>query len=175
MTSQPIVTGTTQVNPEFWLNAAHAAVRRECGWHVAPVITETLTLDGSGSRGLLLPSGRVVSIASVKNDGVDVTSAVRLSRRTGVLTLASRWTPELGAVEITFTHGYPVEEVPDVAALIVTLTSRAAATLRSNVAQQSIGGASVRYLTGADGGPLSLPLLESEKRTLAPYKLTWGS
>lgn len=168
-----IVTASTQVDPAFWLKAAQGAIRRACGWHVAPVITETLTLDGRGGSSLLLPSKRVVSIASVTNDGEDVTEQVRFSRRAGVLTLASGWSCDVGAIEINLTHGFPPDEVPDVQALIVTLTKRAA-TGGGAIAQQGIGPASVRYATGRDGGALGVPLLESEHAVLEPYKLNWG-
>ncbi len=176
MATTPIVTSQTQVNPQFWLDAAHGAVRHECGWHVAPVITETLVLDGRGGVTLLLPSQRISNIISAKNDGVDVTASIRYSRNAGMVDLPSGWTTELGGIEIELEHGYPVDEVPDVAALIVGLTKRAAQTAGGavGIGQQGIGPASVRYLTGADGGQLSLPLLQSEKDTLAPYKLVWG-
>lgn len=175
MAITPIVSGQTQVDPAFWLNAANAAVRRECGWHVAPVITETLTLDGRGGPTLLLPSQRVVAVTSAKNDGEDVTSRVRFSRSAGILTLASGWSTDVGSIEITLIHGFPVEDVPDVAALIVTLTKRAAAAGAGNIAQQAIGPASARYSADRDGAPLNIRLLQSEKDSLAPFKLTWGS
>lgn len=173
MTTPAIVTAQTQVNPAFWLNAANAAVRRACGWHVAPVITETLVLDGRGGTRLLLPSLRVSAVTRVLNDGVDVTARVRFSRSAGVLTLGSGWSTDVGSIEVTLEHGHPIEDVPDVAALIVTLTKRAAAAGAAAVAQQSVGSASVRYAVGADGAPISLPLLASEKEILAPYTLTW--
>lgn len=167
-----IVTAQTQVNPQFFLNAATRAIRAHCGWHVAPIITETLELDGSGGTTLLLPSQRVRSLVKVTNNGNDVTDEVRYSRRAGILTLASGWSTEVGSISVELEHGYEVDEVPDVAALIVSLTKRASDG--GLVAQQSIGGASVRYTTGRDGGVHSLPLLDSEKSTLAPYALHWG-
>lgn len=169
----PIVTSSTNVNGEFWLAAAHGAVRRECRWHVAPVITETLVLDGPGGRALLVPSQRIELLESVTSDGVDVTERVRFSRSAGILTLSEGWSREVGGVEITLRHGYALDSVPEVAALIVALTKRAAQG-GSVIAQQGVGPASVRYLTGADGGSLGVPLLESEKATLAPYRLGWG-
>lgn len=171
---EPIVTAQTQVDPQFWLNAATQAIRNECGWHVAPIITETLVLDGTGGPDLLVPSLRVRSLSRVVNDGTVIDpSEVKFSRRAGVLTLRSGWSREVGSIEIEMTHGYTNEEVADVAGLIVTLTQRAAAGARG-VAQQSIGPASVKYGTGRDGAPLAVPLMESEKETLAPYRLTWG-
>lgn len=170
MTIPAIVTGQTQVDPAFWLRAANAAVRRECGWHVAPVITETLTLDGRGGTRLLLPSLRVHAVIRVLNDGEDVTARVRYSRRAGILTLPTGWSTDVGSIEVTLEHGHPIEDVPDIAALIITLTKRAAAS-GATIAQQNLGPAGVRYALGTDGAPLSLPLLASEKATLAPYTL----
>lgn len=166
-----IVTATTQVNPAFWLNAAHGSVRGYCRWHVAPVITETLVLDGHGGKNLLIPSQRVKEIASVLNDGVDVTDQVKYSRTAGVLTLPRGWSRDVGAIEITLTHGYAVEEVPEIAALILNVAKRAGSG-QSLIASQSVNGASVSYLT-AGGAPLSVPLLQIEKDALAPYRLTW--
>lgn len=172
VTIPDILTGTEQVNPAFWLKAANGAVRRACGWHVAPIIDETLTLDGRGGTALLLPSKRVHEVTKVLNDGVDVTEAVKFSRKSGILTLASGWSRDVGAIEIDLRHGYDLAEVPEVAALIVTLTKRAAAG--GNVVQQAIGPASQRLATGKDGAVLGVPLLASERELLEPYTLTWG-
>lgn len=168
-----IVTADTQVNPAFWLNAANQAIRNHCGWHVAPIITETLELDGRGSTTLLLPSKRVHAIEKVLNDGIDVTEKVKFSRRAGILTLASGWSRDVGSIEVTLRHGYELTEVADVAALIVTLTKRAATA--GLVVQRSVGGASQRLATSKDGGVLGIPLLESEQAVLAPFVITWGA
>ena len=168
-----IVTAETQVNPAFWLNAANKAIRTECGWHVAPIITEEIVLDGTGGRNLLVPSLRIRQVVSAKSDGNDVTDQVKFSRRAGVLALASGWSCEVGSIELTIEHGFAADEVPDVAALIVTLTKRAASS--GAFVQQSIGPASAKVATGRDGAALSVPLMETEKELLAPYKLNWGS
>lgn len=172
MAIEGIVTASTQVNPAFWLNAANQAIRTECGWHVAPIITEELVLDGPGGTALLVPSKRVRSIIMATSDGRDVTDQVKFSRRAGVLTLASGWSCDVGSIELTLEHGYELDEVAEVAALIVTLTKRAATS--GAIVQQSIGSASVRLATGRDGSAAGVPLFESEKAILEPYKLNWG-
>ena len=170
---EDIVTGQTQVDPAFWLRAANQAIRTECGWHVAPIITEDLVLDGTGGTSLLVPSLRIREITSATSDGRDVTAEVKFSRRAGVLNLASGWSCDVGAIELTISHGFAADEVPDVAALIVTLTKRAAQS--TVIVQQSIGPASAKIATGRDGAALGVPLMETEKALLAPYKLNWGS
>lgn len=173
MAIEGIVTAQTQVDPAFWLAAANQAIRTECGWHVAPIITEDLVLDGTGGRALLVPSLRIRQIVSAKSNGDDVTDQVKFSRRAGVLTLDAGWSCDVGSIELTIEHGFAADEVPDVAALIVTLTKRAASS--SAFVQQAIGPASAKIATGRDGAALGVPLMESEKATLAPYRLNWGS
>lgn len=169
-----IVSAETTVGPEFWLNAANGAVRRFCGWHVAPLLEETLTLDGSGGRVLLLPSKRVVEILAVSNDGADVTANVDHSKA-GILELVGgTWSNRLGKITVSLKHGFDLEEVPEVAGVIASLRTRGASNAGTVVAQ-AMGPASVRNATGKDGGTLSIPLLQSEKDTLEPYRLNWGA
>ena len=164
-----------QADAAFWMRAAQGAIRRECGWHVAPVITETLVIDGAGGRELLVPSLRVIELVSVLNDGDDVTDKVRFSRRAGVLELDAGWSCKVASIEVTMRHGFPANDVPDVAALIVTLTKRASQGAAAGITvQQNIGPAGQRIATGRDGGALGVPLLQSERDTLSPYRLTWG-
>lgn len=170
----PIVGAATQVNPAFWLSAANAAVRHECGWHVAPVITETVRLDAPSSSALMLRSMRVLDVAEVLLADVDVTAQVEWSQ-SGVLRLNRRggWGDKLGAVSVTFRHGFELEDVPDVAALIATVARRGAAD-NGLVQSQTANGSSVAFF-GGGGAPLSIPLLTIEKQILAPFKLNTGA
>lgn len=172
--SRPAIVGPqTQITPALFLSAANNAVRRECGWHVAPSVTETLTLDGSGGRVLLLPSGRVTAVASVVADGADVTAGVGWSA-SGVLELTNgrRFSRRFRSVVVTLTHGYELDDVPDVAALIIKLARRAQDS--GTVVAQSTLGSSVSY-SQAGGAPLALPLLQGEKDLLAPYRIHRGA
>jgi len=169
----PIVGPSTVINGSFWLNAAHGSVRRFCGWHVAPIVTETIALDGSGGSDILLPSLRVVSLGSVMNDGVDVTAQVDTSRA-GLLRLQSgRWTDRLGRVSVTLTHGYDLDEVPEVAAVIAGVAKRGPNAGRVEVSQ-SVNGSSRGGVVDR-GAPISIPLLLPEKEALDPYRLEWGA
>ncbi|MBF4628898.1 hypothetical protein [Curtobacterium flaccumfaciens] len=154
-----------QRDAQFWLDAAQGAVRRYCGWHVAPVITETIRLDGTGQRTLLVPSGRLIAVTAATSDGRDVLSQVTVSGR-GMLELrdGGLWSSALGGIIITIEHGYPVEEVPDVSGVIATAASRGGGP-GGQIAAQGIGPASVRY-TGND-----IQLLQTELAALEPYRL----
>lgn len=169
----PIVGPTTTIGPAFWLAAAHGSVRRHCGWHVAPIITETLTLDGSGGTDILLPSLRVVDLLTVTNAGVNVTASVDTSRA-GMLRLRTgTWTNRFGAVTVELRHGYDLDEVPEVAAIIAGVAKRGPNAGRVDTSESANGSARGAALDR--GAPLSIPLLQPEKDALAPYALEWGT
>ena len=95
-----------------------AAIRAYCGWHIAPSITETVTLDGSGSYTLPLPTLHLTALSNVLNDGVAVTPEwseagfARLAttwRETwdeGPSWSGRGWTTKLRGVTLTMTHGF---------------------------------------------------------------------
>ncbi len=163
--------GSLPTGPQFWLDAATAEVRRYCGWHITPVITQELIFDGHGGKDLLIPSGRVKELITCTSDGVDVLADVDDSEK-GILTLRSgRWSTRNKGIRITIEHGF--EEAPDIAGVIASVASRSTSS-PGNVVRQNAGPMGVSYGT-VNGAPISLPLLETEKETLAPYKLGWGA
>lgn len=145
----------------FWLDAANAEVRRLCGWHVAPVITQTLEMDGTGGQFLLLPTNKLLKVTACTNDGVDVLPYVDASEK-GMLHLRSgRWSTRFRGVTVTIEHGY--ESAPDVAGVIAAVAERSGSMIRT----QSVGPAAVGYAVAE--------LLQSERDKLAPYRLQWGA
>lgn len=94
-------------NTQAVLDSVVAAARRYCGWHVSPVRTETVLLNGDGKPRVFVATKKMVSLDSVSIDGEPVTDAVAdpqtpgsVVRRNGV------WPVGIGNVEVTFTHGY---------------------------------------------------------------------
>ena len=171
MPANDIVSATTTLDSQWWIRAAQSAVRRYCGWHVAPSITETVRVDAYGGQVLYLPSKHVTAIASISVDGEAVAEFDWSEAGTVVLRSGS-WPDRPGAVQVDLTHGWPVDDVPEVAALILAVGKRAR-TQPGVIASQSVNGASVSYQS-AGGAPLSVPLLSIEKEMLAPYRLNWG-
>lgn len=159
--------------PVDWRAAALQTVRNYCGWHIAPVITETITLDGSGSRALLIPSNRVLNVTQVTEDGKDIDLGTIGVSRDGVLRKKRNrcWTDELGGVEVTLEHGH--EQFDSVAAVVDLVAARSAAT-GGGAVQESAGPFSIRRSTDGRGGVAAAPLLQAEKDMLAAYVLTWG-
>ncbi len=85
------------------VDSAVAALRGDCGWHIAPQTTETLTVNGSPTQTLILPTLYIVGITAIRD--VSATTPVTL---TG-WRMASR---------VDLTHGYtdtPAELLPAVA------------------------------------------------------------
>lgn len=179
MAVEPIVTltnGALPDSPQFWLDAAHAAVRRFCGWHVAPVITEELTLDGNGSRSILLPSNRVTAITSVVEDGTPVTD-FDWSESGALEKVGGSWSRRKRSLVVTLTHGF--DEASDVAGIISGIAARSMAAKDGALSQRAGSMAVTRGASGSGrgssgGAAVSLPLLATEKEQLAPYLLVWG-
>lgn len=153
--------------------AALRVVRKHCGWHIAPVIEESLILDGSGGRALLLPTNRVVEVLAVREDGTDLDLEDIEVSATGVLRKrCGRWSCRLGGVEVDLRHGY--EDFEDLEGVVSAVAARAAAT-GTGALSETAGPFTIRRgTTGGGGEVVGLPLLVTEKATLEPYRLTWG-
>jgi hypothetical protein len=106
------------------LAAALSVARQKAGWHVSPVKTETITIDGPDSRVLFLPTMKLNTLTSVEEDGVAARPVddrqvsagdgplmrrrVALRKRSG-----GWWTGEYGGIEITMNHGFTEAEAVD--------------------------------------------------------------
>lgn len=158
--------GFTAGTPE---QAATQAIRDYCGWHVAPVITATLTLDGTGTDTLLLPSRRVVTVDSVKLDGTALEATTYEWSADGLLRRKHGcWPDTYRSLEVTLSHGFAdMSALADVAASIM---ARVKIDPTGALANQRAGTQSVGFVAGASGGGL----MASEKARLEPYRLTWG-
>lgn len=166
MVVESMMSGTTVLTP---VEAAEGAVRAFCGWHVAPVIEETIVLDGNGRSLLKLPTMRVEDVLSVKVDGSDVTGSVRWSDA-GMLEGVS-FPRRFRSVEVTLRHGFEPGEVAGVLGVLQVAANRFETDPR--IRSQSVGGASVSYAVSGGSG-LSHLLTEVERAALAPYVLTRG-
>ena len=157
----------------FFLRAAQAAIRRECGWHITPSWTHTIRLDGYGGSTLILPSSHVTDITGLEYDSTDHVDDIDWSEK-GTVVLRHGTLPDRpGAIRITRTDGWDPEDVPELHALMLAIAKRAASA-PAPISSQSVNGSSISYLTNG-GAPLGLQLFESEKRQLDPYRLTWGA
>lgn len=157
------------------LLAASALVRSACRWHVWPVVTETLTLDGPGRDLLSLPTLKVTALTSVTEtlrgkgqspatvdlDDVEWSASGLVWRHD-----RSCWTSRARGITVSFSHGWSVP--PDeIVQTVLAVAGRARANpLR--LTQMSVGQRSESYGGASPGAPGGLLL--DELATLAPYR-----
>lgn len=101
---------------ERLLKAALVAARNDTGWHVSPVKSETVTVDGPGGIRLQLPSKRIVSITSITENGVVLDpSAYVVSASIPGLVLRRRgaWTREPSGLVVALSHGFSEDDAAD--------------------------------------------------------------
>ncbi|MDU2058159.1 MAG: hypothetical protein E6719_02475 [Dermabacter sp.] len=148
-------------------------IRDYCGWHVAPVLEESIILDGNGEGRILLPSRRVLNVSEVRVHG-DVLAPTEFEwSQDGMLKrVGGVWPDSYRSVQVTLEHGFDYAGVlADVARAIV---ARMEADPTGVIASQRAGTQSVSFRSGAFGGGGGGGLLSTERELLAPYKLTWG-
>jgi hypothetical protein len=152
------------------LDGVSAAVRNWCGWHVYPQLQETVTLDGPGGRYLALPTKHVAAISAVLEHGLTLVDGVdyRWSGDGSIKRLTRSWTDDYRAVTVTYSHGF--DDVPDVAAVVLSVAARQLASPMGAVSE-SAGGVSVKWSETTRGVAGGLGILDHEYSLLAPYRI----
>ncbi|HQV83153.1 MAG TPA: hypothetical protein PLX57_08610 [Ornithinibacter sp.] len=128
------------VDEAAWLSAC-ATVRAYCGWHVAPLVTETVTLDGRGRCSYFLPTLRLVDLVSLAADGV----AVDDPEWSSMGEVRGVHSNKLRGIVAEIVHG--LEECP--ADVLKVLHEMAAAGDRDGVTSVTSGQHQVSFETGA--------------------------
>lgn len=144
---------------ELRWNSVFDAVRAYCGWHIAPVVAETVTVDGSGTWEQLLPTLRLVALNSITNDGVVVADPEWST--SGVV--RGGWTRRYRGVVADMTHGY--EQWP--AELLSLAADAVAAAGRGGVSSVTSRQHQVRF----DAATLLAALEDGQRSTLDRYRL----
>lgn len=155
------------------LDGASAGIRRFCGWHIAPVLEQTLVLDGSGSRLLVVPTMRLSAVLALSNEGtaVDDLTTVDFSEHGMVTWRGGRFTDRYGQVTARIRHGFDLAEVADVAQIVKQVTANALSS-PMGATQEQAGALSVSWATTAPGVSGGLSLLERDLAVLAQYRLS---
>lgn len=150
------------------IDAASAAVRSFCGWHVAPNVACRAVVDGDGMRSVWLPTTVLTSVESVQLSASEL-SGIQWSRIGQVM--PDQRAP-IGLQTVTVDYHAGLSEVPaDVAAVVAGVVVRSIA-LSYGVASESAGGVSVSYSQGATyGGAGNATLTDADKAALMPYKV----
>lgn len=103
------------------VDAASESVRSDAGWHIAPVVSETVLCDGAFSTLLHLPTMRLVSVSQVRVlvDGLWLVLEGWRVAGSGMLHHPLGWAYGIGSIEVDMTHGYddvPADLLPVIAA-----------------------------------------------------------
>lgn len=133
--------------------AAAESVRAECGWHIAPPVTETLKIRTYGSV-ILLPSLHVTAVTSVTDSAGTLVTGWELFEG-GILEF---FTDTPAYVTVTFTHGYPVCPKE----LLPIIAERAVSQASGRIKSEALAGRSVSLEGGYD---------PAASAVLARYKL----
>lgn len=151
------------------IEAATQAIRDYCGWHVAPVQEHKLTLDGTGTDTLLLPSRLVVDVTKVFVQGEELPeSAYEWSIIGALRRLGGSWPDSYRSVEVCIKHGFTDMSV--LADVVASISARVRMDRTGAVSSQRAGTQHVGFTSNAAGGGL----MASEKERLLPYRLNWG-
>lgn len=143
---------------EWQLMVASGAIRSYCGWHVAPVETETLVLDGHGGTILDLPTLRLVSLEEVRVQGAVVADPEWSSDGT----VRGLWPDRWRSIEVTMRHGF--DAPADLLGIVVDAAARAV--------NSELGGQAETFgpfsFTASEG---STSLFDHELAVLDRYRL----
>lgn len=154
------------------LAGASAGIRRYCGWHIGPVVEETIRVDGSGSPVLVLPTLRVEAITDVVEHGREWTpervAELEWSEAGMVRSPGYSWTDRYRGVTITLRHGF--EDVSAVAQIVQQVVANALASPMGATSEQA-GSLSVSWGSTAPGVSGGMSLLERDLATLNLYRL----
>lgn len=153
------------------LNGVSTAIRRYCGWHIAPAQTETVVLDGPGGRLLSLPSLHVTDVSAIAEDDVPVeTSNYRWSVDGSVKKKSGRWSDEFRSVTVTYTHGFDYADVADLTSVVLSVIVRQLSSPTGATREQA-GQVSVSWAVTAPGVSGGIALLEHERSILDHYRI----
>lgn len=145
---------------------AEAEVTSYCGWHIAPPVRETVTLNGDESGVVLLPTLRLTELHSLTVDGsaIDVNGSAVQWSAAGVMRCPAS-DGRLRGVVVDMTHGHDEWPLP-----VISVIERLAA--RAQDAQGAlVQVGQVRLATGSDGLPAGGTLTEVDRLILARYRV----
>ena len=157
--------------------AAWGIIRAYARWHICPIITETLTLDATGTRTINLPTLRLLGVERLEYAGQEITADNFEFSDAGLIRVGKTALPSrLGGIKATIRHGYDPKECAEIFQIAQALSQRMQTGIASQgVVQQTTGPFSMRFGTIAGGVPVSQALLlEPEKQVLARYRLPLG-
>ena len=127
------------------LDAASAAVRNVCGWHVAPSLECVANVTAEG-RLVRLPARLVTAISEVSENGAALSTGAYEAHTNGLLRRCefANWASGWQAVHVEYSAGFDVDACPDLADVLARIVD-AALTVPAGVASETAGNVSISY------------------------------
>lgn len=151
---------TFTADGRFELEAAQAAIRRECGWHITPPLRLEGAVNSRGGRLVQLPCMHITNVESITDrDGRPL--EYELDTDSGLLEITGTPPKGVNAIRYRLTAGY--DNAPDVLSVLIAVAKRAKAAGNGYITSQSVNGSSVSYNTAT--------LFAQEQARLRPYKI----
>lgn len=152
------------------IKGASQAVRNYCGWHVTPVLEETVIADGPGGRLLSLPTKQLVSAPSIIEDETTLldNTDYRWSQDGSVKRKSSYWPDDFRILTVTMNHGYA--EADDLKRVVLAVITRELSSPTGATREQA-GAVSVSWALTAPGVSGGIALLQNEQATLDFYRI----
>jgi len=156
---------------QLMLDGACDAVTEYCGWHIAPVLTQTVTVDGSGTLIQTLPTLNLVSLDSISENGlpldvsrIDWSSYGVMEKRWG-----NGWTGRRRGIAAGITHGYTA--TPSWVTTLICAVAGRAFNSPLGIQQETAGPESIQYAvprtsTVNVAPPGTVVLLTADRRML---------
>ncbi|WP_239484394.1 mobile element protein [Streptomyces sp. CS081A] len=139
----------------FALRAASRRFRGAVRHPVTLVEGDTVTLDGNGRESILLPVWPTTVVTSVHLDGALLADGTDYAwSRDGILRrLGCRvWPDRLRCLTVVYSHGWPVDEVPEDIVEVVLDQARIMDTVKPGIQSKAVGGQSVTFGAAAAVG-----------------------
>lgn len=167
----------TDVDPDIqpMLDAASSLIRRYCGWHVSPIVTEDVIVDGRGGYVQTLPTLHLVELLTLDETSCTGTLTSYVGDEiewstSGFLRKCSLWTDRLRGIKASISHGFDPDDCGYLATLCASIVARASASPYGEKAQ-TVGSVSVQYSTATDGSSGGVALSESQMAQLDSLRL----
>lgn len=151
------------------IDGASEAIRRWCGWNIAPAEDLEVILDG-GSSVIYLPTLKLNSLTSVTVQGLPVTE-LEWSARTGNVRRTDHcdFPDSWGGTVVEFNSGYA--DVPADLKQVVLQVVSSLLSSPTGATREQVGQVAVSWATTAPGVSGGLSLLDRDLAVLASYKL----
>jgi hypothetical protein len=154
------------------LELATGSIQNECGWRILAETVTDLLVTPAGHM-VTLPTARLTALAMTDNGQTLVQGNTMLWSPNG-LVLRKAYNglidyPFIGPVIATFTHGYPVDSVPQAIRGVCLLVASRVYDNPTGLRSEGIGSSQEVKSPGGANSFMGATLTDEERRALGPY------